>query len=186
MSLIVVVNGIDVSGEGASDGRFSPDGLRVVFAGLALTELAPQKDFDDLSKTMGRRARYVSLILLLVLAGFACLLYVARDRVTPAAFEKIDVGMTSLEVEELFQRPADQVMRIHGMVRDSSTFVAVPRGKRQKLPRHQLRQWDSAELTAIVIFENDRVVCRYTADGQPNARYLQFFNTVKRTLGLSS
>jgi hypothetical protein len=134
---------------------------------------------------MSRRTKALCAAFLLTAAfGFTAWVFLHRDGVSQSRFSKVEIGMTPGDVEALFGRSPDQVMRIHGAVRDPSTFVAVSDRQRQKTPRHQLRQWTSTELTAVVIFEDDRVVCRYTGDGQKNAWYFRFLRAVERSVRL--
>lgn len=132
---------------------------------------------------MSRRTTALCAALSLA-AGVACWIFLHPDQVTQASFDKLGMEMTFSEVDELFGREPDQVRNIHGIVLDESTFTThIPEGTQPEDQRvYRVHQWTSAELTAVVIFEKGRVVCRYARDGQPDAWHQRFWRAVDRSL----
>ena len=136
---------------------------------------------------MSRRRRcLLCLAFLLTLSAFACWLYVNRDRVSQATFDKVELGMTFTEVDDLFRRKPDHFTNVDGTVHDPSTFLIHYSTGRAAVthPTHRLHQWTSSELTAVVVFNRDGlVVCRYTGESQPDAWYQRFLRAVERSVG---
>src|SRR5215467_4265812 len=56
--------------------------------------------------TMKRKLKWIAVVLVVLLVGMATALFLwPRDRITPESWEKIRIGMTEKEVEEILGQP---------------------------------------------------------------------------------
>jgi hypothetical protein len=142
-----------------------------------MNEVQGQESSGVVTKQTRRWVRLVCLSLLLMLLGFSAYLYHFRDRVTQSNFDKISEGMPLKDVYVLLGRKPDHVSKDLKMADAQRPFF--PPG------RFERHQWDSSELTIVVVVDDiNRVVDRYDVQAQLQPWYIRLLNSVKRSLRL--
>lgn len=116
-----------------------------------------------------RRTALEAFVAIVVLAGVFFLL--ARETVSPANFERLQIGLSQAEVHELLGAPRggwNDVGKVTGPEQYATNFSQDKQSLLAKGYQEYLReQWSAREITIIAIFDQDRrLVCRYKHPGQ--------------------
>jgi hypothetical protein len=142
---------------------------------------------DREPKKSSRWLRRLALTLLLISGAFAAYLYFFREDLA-ARFEQIEIGMNLEDVERLLGRRADTTFRMKGRIENATTFVAndhPPADLRDHYRHYDLFQWNSAEITIVVVADDQgEVACRYTAEGNLAPWHQRVLDAIKRGLGM--
>jgi hypothetical protein len=104
---------------------------------------------------------------------------------TPADFSRIEPGMSRAEVERILGPPGVS-LTMNGRVEDPSTFVTNADPEVQRRLRHrdyQYAGWERIGLlearAASVIFDGDRVICRYISTSRPDGYWQRILQRLR-------
>ena len=114
-----------------------------------------------------RRHHRLALACAVVLIGTGALLYLMfREKVTRSSFAKIEIGMSRDEVRRLLGGSASHQQARLGLVNSPYSYSTNSHYDEKTLRGwgyrdYQFEQWDSPEVTIVVIFDlGGRVACR--------------------------
>jgi hypothetical protein len=124
-----------------------------------------------------RRLRLLCTLLFVLISGaLAFWLYLHRDRVTESTYGLIREGMTLQEIEAVFGRGPDLVEDLH---------ITGPPGSPTTVLRRGSQQWKSADLTVVVLCDEEgNVFYRGKSGPLPAPWYTRLWHTAKRSVGL--
>ena len=114
---------------------------------------------------------YITLVFVAcVVTAVIVVLLLPPERVTRANFEKIELGMSTADVQRLLGRRPNFEMVESGIVRGPAAYSMDfdPKGLRQDgYQDYKRQQWDSPDVIIVVVSDaTGRIVCRYTAPGE--------------------
>ena len=105
-----------------------------------------------------------------------------RERITPANFAKIQIGMSKAELRSMFGPAENETVEL-GIIGSSGAYGIVlghpdPQDLRRKGYREYIRQtWISPAITITAVSDLEgKVVCRYSGDGQVRNRPRTFLS----------
>lgn len=130
-------------------------------------------------------------VLVLIGAAIVTLLVVAasngpRNAVSLANYQRIQIGMSQVEVSRLLGGPPQFQKRQLGRVDGPDKYVINFGNEQEKLRNRGFRdyewqQWHSGEITIAVVSDLDGiVVCRYSSPGQSRNWTQQVWSFVRR------